>query len=72
MCTYFKKLFFSDKEREKKNDETSFNDGSVDSRIDEKRSQLCYLPRIADAQSGKILNAQRRWVFPSAHLVQGC
>lgn len=31
-----------------KSQSTSFSDGSVDSRIDEKRSKLRYLPRIAD------------------------
>lgn len=52
----------------RKNNSTSFSDGSVDSRIDEKRSKLRYLPRIADALSGEILNAQRRWDYSLRHV----
>ena len=54
-----------------KKQKTSSIDGSVDSSDDEKRSQLRYILRIANALSSEILNAQRRWIYPSAHLVQG-
>ncbi len=36
---------------------TTQRDGSVDSHIDEQRSKLRYLPRIADALSGELWNA---------------